>query len=119
MAEAGRRGVIVERVSGAAIEPFLPALAELRIAVFREFPYLYVGSLDYEREYLQHYADSPQSVVVLAREGDRVVGASTAMPLALHADDAMPALVRAGYDPDQVFYFGESVLDREFRGRGL
>lgn len=109
----------VERVQGAAIERHLPALAELRIAVFREYPYLYVGDLAYERSYLAHYAASPSALVVLARDGERVVGASTAMPLAIHSDDVVPPLAAAGYDPARVFYFGESVLDPAYRGRGL
>ena len=33
-------------LTGAAIEPALPDIARLRIAVFRDFPYLYDGSLD-------------------------------------------------------------------------
>lgn len=111
--------VVVERVQGAAVERHLPALAELRISVFREFPYLYVGSLDYERQYLAHYAASPDALIVLARDGERVVGAATAMPLITHSDDVVPPLVAAAYDPRRVFYFGESVLDRAYRGRGL
>lgn len=111
--------MIVERVQGAAIERYLPALAELRIAVFREYPYLYAGTLAYERGYLASYASSPQSLVVLARDGERVVGASTAMPLELHTEGVLPPLQAAGYDPARVFYFGESVLDRAYRGHGL
>jgi GNAT superfamily N-acetyltransferase len=111
--------LVVERVQGADIARHLLALANLRIDVFREFPYLYVGSLDYERTYLANYASSPDAVIVIARVGDRIVGASTAMPLATHSDDVAPPLVAAGYDPRHVFYFGESVLDREYRGRGL
>ncbi len=111
--------LVVERVQGADIERHLPALAQLRIDVFREFPYLYVGSLDYERTYLANYASSPAALVVIARDGERVVGASTAMPLTAHSDDVVPALAAAGYDPARVFYFGESVLDRAYRGRGL
>jgi GNAT superfamily N-acetyltransferase len=111
--------VAVERVQGVAIEHHLPALAELRIAVFREYPYLYAGSLDYERTYLAHYATSPAALVVLARDGERVVGAATAMPLLVHSDDVVPPLVAAGYAPARVLYFGESVLDRAYRGRGL
>jgi GNAT superfamily N-acetyltransferase len=111
--------LIVERVQGADIERHLLALANLRISVFREFPYLYVGSLDYERSYLANYAASPTSLVVIARDEDRVVGASTAMPLATHSDDVLPALRDAGYASDRVFYFGESVLDPAYRGRGL
>jgi GNAT superfamily N-acetyltransferase len=109
----------VERVQGAAIERHLPALGALRIAVFREFPYLYDGTLDYEQRYLATYAASPAAVIVVARDGERVVGAATAMPLAAHADDVAPALVAAGYDPARVCYFGESVLDRAYRGRGI
>lgn len=108
----------VERVQGGAIERYLPALAELRIRVFREYPYLYDGDLAYERSYLATYAASPQSLVVLARDGERVVGASTAMPLALHTEGVLPPLA-AHYDPASVFYFGESVLDRGARGHGL
>jgi GNAT superfamily N-acetyltransferase len=111
--------IAVERVQGAAIERHLPALAELRIAVFREYPYLYAGSLDYERSYLAHYAASPTALVVLARDGERVVGAATAMPLPVCSDDVVPPLAAAGYDPARVFYFGESVLDPAHRGRGI
>jgi GNAT superfamily N-acetyltransferase len=58
-------------------------------------------------------------VIVVARDGERVVGAATAMPLAAHADDLVPPLAAAGYDPGRVCYFGESVLDRAYRGRGI
>lgn len=111
--------LVVERVTGAAIERHLLALANLRIEVFREFPYLYAGSLEYEREYLANYAASPAALVVIARDGETVVGASTAMPLVTHGDEVAPALRGAGYSAERVFYFGESVLDRRYRGRGL
>ena len=111
--------VALEPVTGAAIAPHLDALAALRIAVFREYPYLYEGSLDYERRYLATYAASPDSLVVLARDGARVIGAATAMPAAQHADEVAPALARAGYAVEDVCYFGESVLDAAYRGQGV
>lgn len=103
---------------GAEVAGSLSAVAALRIAVFREFPYLYDGSLAYEKEYLRGYASSPHSLVVVARDGDQVVGASTAMPLAL-AEEAAAPLIAAGYNPARVYYFGESVLLPAYRGRGL
>lgn len=110
----------IECVQGAAIAPYLDALADLRIRVFREYPYLYEGSREYEAEYLRNYASCSRSLVVLARAGGRIVGASTAMPLTEHGEEGIaPALERAGFQPDQVFYFGESVLLPEFRGQGL
>lgn len=109
----------IELVTGAAIAPHLDAIAALRIAVFREYPYLYDGSVDYERAYLASYASSPASLVVLALDGSRTVGASTALPLADHSDAVVPPLVRAGFLPSAVYYFGESVLEPAYRGRGL
>ncbi|HZP92062.1 MAG TPA: hypothetical protein VFB20_04175, partial [Burkholderiales bacterium] len=62
----------VERFSGKGLERYVDDLARLRIEVFREFPYLYDGSLDYERKYLKTYIGVPDSVIVLAFDGDRV-----------------------------------------------
>jgi GNAT superfamily N-acetyltransferase len=109
----------VARVTSAQLDAELPSLAKLRIAVFREYPYLYEGSFDYERRYLQSYASSTQSVLVVARDGSEVIGAATALPLLQHSDGVAPPLRAAGYDPAQVFYFGESVLLPSYRGRGI
>ena len=106
-------------MTGRAIEAHLGALAHLRISVFQEYPYLYLGDLEYEQRYLATYAATDAALVVLALEGDRVVGASTALPLAQHSDDVVPPLERAGYPASSVYYFGESVLERAYRGRGL
>jgi GNAT superfamily N-acetyltransferase len=106
---------------GAGAAPFLDDLARLRIAVFREYPYLYEGDLTYEQGYLADYFSTPESVLVIARDpaDGRVVGASTAMPLAT-ADDAFIApLANAGHDISTIHYFGESVLLPGYRGRGI
>lgn len=104
---------------GGAIAAHLDALAALRIRVFREYPYLYDGSLEYERRYLAGYAGSPDALVVLALDGDDVVGASTALPALAHGEEIAPVLARGGLDPARVFYFGESVLEPAHRGGGL
>ncbi|MEY4582476.1 MAG: hypothetical protein RL701_7179 [Pseudomonadota bacterium] len=109
----------VERISGAAIEPYLADLARLRIEVFREFPYLYEGTLDYEARYLRSYARSERSVVAIARAGERVVGASTALPLLEQTEALAPTLAAGGIAPERVYYFGESVLSASYRGRGI
>lgn len=108
----------IERFTGAGVRARLDDVAALRIAVFAEWPYLYLGDAAYEREYLDAYAASADSVFVLAFDGEAVVGASTGLPL---ADDAPPfraPFEAAGTDPARVFYFGESVLLPAYRGRG-
>lgn len=105
-------------VHGRGVEPFVDDLARLRLTVFREFPYLYEGDRDYEAWYLQTYARSDRSIIVLAKDGDRVVGASTGLPLADEMPDMQAPWRDAGLDVDAVFYFGESVLLAEHRGGG-
>jgi GNAT superfamily N-acetyltransferase len=119
MTATGTPAVRVESIAGPDVTRYLEPLAELRMRVFREFPYLYEGSLEYEQRYLATYADSPASLVVVALDGERVIGAATAMPLEQHSDDVVPPLQRAGYDPKTVYYFGESVLDAAYRGQGI
>lgn len=109
----------VESIAGAAIGPWLDDVARLRIAVFREWPYLYAGDLDYERDYLLAYAASADSVFVLARDGDSVVGAATGLPLADDAVAFQQPFLDAGRPVEEVFYFGESVLLPTYRGRGV
>lgn len=87
--------------------------------MFRDWPYLYAGDEPYEREYVATYAASADAAIVVALDGDAIVGASTCLPL---ADEpvAMQAAFRAvGLAPETVFYFGESVLLPAYRGRGI
>jgi GNAT superfamily N-acetyltransferase len=109
----------VDLLRGQDIARHLDALAQLRITVFREFPYLYEGTADYEAHYLQTYVACPDSLIVMVRDGDRAVGASTSLPLAqAHAEMRDPFLA-AGLPLARYHYFGESLLLRPYRGRGL
>lgn len=111
--------VRVETLAGAATAAVAEDLARLRVRVFRDWPYLYEGSLDYERKYLAKYAGIAEATIVVARADGGIVGASTALPLWL-AEDALQAPFRAaGLDPAQYYYYGESVLLPEWRGRGI
>ena len=111
--------VKTDTVTGAAIAPWLDELARLRIQVFRDWPYLYDGSEDYERRYLHKYVQSPLGFMVLALADGALVGASSGLPL-LQADaEFQRPFVDGPVKPEQIFYFGESVLDPAYRGQGL
>ncbi|KXS39405.1 MAG: hypothetical protein AWU55_387 [Halomonadaceae bacterium T82-2] len=104
---------------GGDIAPRLEALANLRIRVFRDFPYLYDGDLAYEADYLARYAECPASLFVLAFDDDTLVGAATGMPLAEECESFRHPFTAAGLDPQRIFYYGESVLLPAYRGRGI
>lgn len=105
-------------LTGKALAAALEDVARLRIRVFRDFPYLYDGNADYERDYLRAY-QSPGAVVVAAMDGDRVVGAATGAPMADHAADFAAAFADRPESLDQIFYCAESVLLPDYRGQGI
>jgi GNAT superfamily N-acetyltransferase len=104
---------------GDEISPYLDAAARLRIEVFRAYPYLYEGTIAYEREYLEHYIECPESIFVCAIVGEEVVGVSTALPL-IAADKAFQQpFLDAAIAIEEIYYLGESVLLPQHRGSGI
>lgn len=110
--------VTTQTLTGAALESALDDVARLRIEVFRAWPYLYDGDLDYERTYLTAY-QSDGAVVVAAFDGAKIVGASTGAPMTDHADDFAAAFADRPEKLSEIFYCAESVLLPQYRGHGL
>ncbi len=109
----------LEVLSGPELDAAIAPLAALRITVFRAWPYLYDGSEAYEAKYLAEFAATPGAVIVGAFSGDTLVGAATASPLAGQSSGFLGPIEAAGIDASELFYFGESVLLPDYRGKGL
>jgi len=109
----------IQSLAGTDLAPWISDLARLRITVFRDYPYLYDGSFEYEENYLQTYLNSKDSIIILALDGQRVVGASTGLPLTDETDEFQQPFVKHGYEPGKVFYCAESVLLPSHRGKGI
>lgn len=105
--------------TGQAIEDVFDDLAHLRIAVFRSFPYLYEGSLAYEKAYLQTYTKTERSFLFAAYDGEQMIGATTCIPLEDETAEVRQPFEEADMDIRTIFYFGESILLPDYRGQGL
>ncbi|MBC7740189.1 MAG: GNAT family N-acetyltransferase [Candidatus Saccharibacteria bacterium] len=111
--------VEVRVLKSAEIGTWLEDIAALRSTVFRDWPYLYDGSLDYERQYIAGYRDHPGALIVGALDGNRLVGVSTSTPMEdLGADFAEP-FPAAGPSRDCILWGPESVLQPTFRDQGI
>ena len=107
-----------ETLRGDALHPVLPALARLRTTVFRDWPYLYEGSAEFETDYLRAYAECAGAAVIVAFDGEEAVGAATCEPMADTHLFVRQAFILAGLHPQNFCYFGESVLLKPYRGQG-
>lgn len=97
----------------------IPDIARLRIEVFRDFPYIYDGSLDYEVKYLRRYIQASDAVFAGAFSRDQLVGVATALPLLQEEEFVRSTFRKTSFNLEDIFYFGESVLKPEFRGQGI
>lgn len=111
--------VEVRALSGAELESHLDDVARLRIAVFRDWPYLYDGTLEYERAYLSTYRDNPGALLVGAFDAGMLVGASTSTLMEDHAEAFSDPLRQIGLPVGDILYGAESVLLPAYRGQGL
>ena len=111
--------VEVRPLTGDDLDRCLPDVARLRMKVFRDWPYLYDGSFEYEHRYLQSYRDSAGAILVGAFDGNRLVGAATGTPMEDHAEDFAKAFDGQGIALDEIFYCAESVLLPGYRGQGV
>jgi GNAT superfamily N-acetyltransferase len=109
----------VAPLTGPALHSALDDLARLRIAVFRDFPYLYDGTRDYEEKYLQLFSDGKDGIIVAAKDGETIIGCATGSALVTHHGPLQEPFKRAGTDLNTIFYCGESVLLPGYRGQGI
>ena len=109
----------VQRFKGTHSLHYIDKLAELRIKVFREYPYLYQGNLQYEKDYLNTYATCLEAILVIVKDGNEVVGVSTAIPLEFETPECQKPFIEQNLQLNNIFYFGESVLLPQYRGSGI
>jgi GNAT superfamily N-acetyltransferase len=109
----------VMRLSGDALKARLDDLAKLRIEIFRAWPYLYKGSMAYERQYLPRYGEAKTGTMIVAENDGKIVGASTALGLDEEDENVQKPFLAAKMDLKKIFYFGESVLLPAWRGQGI
>jgi GNAT superfamily N-acetyltransferase len=98
---------------------FIEEISRLRISIFREFPYLYDGDKKYEEKYLQTYFSCPESYVAICFDEERIIGASTAIPMKYEEENFKMPFITNGFDPSKICYFGESILMPQYRGLGI
>ena len=99
---------------GAQIEPYIRQIVDLHLAVFKELPYLYDGTVEEYWPVIKLYADSAEGIACLLFDGETLVGAATGAPL-----NAMPKAYQTPFQGPigEIFYLGEEVLLGGYRGQ--
>ena len=104
---------------GKEIQNYFLEIANLRIEVFKEFPYLYEGRIEYEQDYLKRYIQASNSLICLVKNGDQIIGMTSAISLNDEDPDIKEQYMKLGFNPQTTCYFGESIIKFKYRGQGI
>ena len=97
-------------------------VSDMRITYFREFPYMYKGNLEYEKEYISELTSHKKSMIVTASINSKIVGISTALPLTSDADilkEVYNLFEKKSYAPKEIYYYGEVIVLPSYRRKGI
>lgn len=97
-------------------------VSKFRILHFKEFPYLYVGTMDYEAKYFEKFTKNSKSYIEVIYYDGKVLGVCTGTPLKSDTDilkEAEALFDMNGLCSDEYFYVGEVIIDETLRGQGL
>jgi GNAT superfamily N-acetyltransferase len=115
----------IQLYQGEKLNAEIGVLSDFRLRYFREFPYLYVGTKEYEKDYLATYLSDPTTRLLLARDRDKngmVVGVAIGTMLSpelkiLCQTDEFSQYTE--FMSEQFFYFGEMIFVPEYRSKGV
>lgn len=106
-------------LQGADIQGHLEEIARLRLSIFREYPYLYDGKMEYELKYLQHYASKDEATVIVSSYENQLAGAVTAIPLQYESEEMIAPVAATSYPVERIYYIGELLFYPDYRNKGL
>jgi hypothetical protein len=109
----------IEVLKGTEVIPYLQKLAELRIDFYRNYPYLYEGNITDEKAYLSMYAKSKDSLLVIAKNGDDIVGAVTGIPMLESKEENKQLFAQKQIPAEHIFYLGELVLSQDYQNNTI
>ena len=116
--------ITISTLSGEAIKPYSALLGQMRLKLFKEFPYLYDGNRNdatraQEKEYDTTYEKSPNARLIVAKDGEKIVGFMTLIPLSEEMREIQQPFLDAGIDVQKYIYVGEVLILPEYRGQGI
>ncbi len=109
----------VRSFTGSGLKPYLHSIAKLRMEVFKDFPYYEDSDLDRETQLLRKIATHKETIGVLIFDNTTLVGVSLGCPLAIEEPAIQKPFTERKMDIESFFYFGDSALLKQYRGRGI
>jgi len=114
---SGQDGLYIKALSGKDAQSYTEQIAQLRITMFRKYPYLYDGDMKNEESYLQTYWKSQKSTfLLLFNSEDEIVGLSSSRPLDEEMPEVKKPFLNTEIDLSKCLYIGETLIKEKYQG---
>jgi GNAT superfamily N-acetyltransferase len=109
----------VRSFTGSGLKPYIHSVAKLRMEVFKDYPYFEDPDLNREMHYLKKISSHKETIGVLIFDNTTLVGVSLGYPLNIEEASLQRPLKERHFNIDSYFYFDDSALLKQYRGRGI
>ncbi len=109
----------VRSFTGSGLKPYIHSVAKLRMEVFKDYPCFEEPDLERETQYMRKIASNKESIGVLIFDNTTLVGVALGCPLSVEETALKRPFKDAHKDIDTYFFFGDSALLKQYRGRGI
>jgi len=111
------QNVTFEVLKGSQIKSIEKSFADLRITIFREYPYLYEGDLSTEKHYFDMFGDN--TICITAKDGAAIIGISIGTPLQEVLKRFLEPLTEAHINVKRMFYLADLLVLKSYRGQRI
>ncbi len=110
----------IKTFRGESIGPFLEDITDLCLTIYKEYPYCYEGTKEEYFPFIEYYAQSDHGIACLLFDSNRPVGVAIGMPMSeMREKYKAPFTDARSYENfNEIFYLGEFLLLKDYRGRG-
>jgi GNAT superfamily N-acetyltransferase len=115
-------GYSMQLHQGQKLGKFARFIAEQRVTMFAEYPYLYQAAVEDDMPYTTWFSQLPKSAAVVAYYEDKPIGfiAGTSFKdFGEHFQGSVALFEDAQLNPESYFYISEVIIIPEHRGEGL
>lgn len=106
-----------EVLKDAQIRSIEDSFADLRMTIFREYPYLYEGDLATEKQYFELFGD--KTICMIAKDGPAIVGVIIGTPLQEIFKPLLKPLIEADINVEKMFYLADLLVLKSYRGKRI
>lgn len=109
-------------LKGVEVQTILPFIAEQRIKLFAEYPYLYKGTLEEENSYLSWFSNLKNTVVIVVYLESKPIGFITGtsfVDFEEHFNGSTVLFKNIQFDPQEFFYCAEVIVLPNYQGNKL